>query len=101
MDATFDRLDQIAIAVARADASGFGVLSTGGKVYVALAPTMRHCFPRWTTRLPKRLPAWAQSRRHENSINKLNACVACIHNCSIARHVVDNWYSLYLFIGVP
>ena len=37
MDTTFDRLDQIAIAVARGDASGFGVLSTGEKVYVALA----------------------------------------------------------------
>ena len=37
MDATFDRLDQIAVAVARCNSSGFGVLSTGEKVYVALA----------------------------------------------------------------
>jgi hypothetical protein len=37
MDTTFYRLDQIAIAVASGDSSGFGVLSTGEKVYVALA----------------------------------------------------------------
>jgi hypothetical protein len=37
MDATFERLDTIAIAVARGDVTGVGVLSTGEKVYVALA----------------------------------------------------------------
>ena len=45
MDATFDRLDQIAIAVCKSH----------------LRPTVRHCFPRWTTRSPKRLPSWARN----------------------------------------
>lgn len=37
MDATFYRLDKIAIRVAQGDSSGVGVLSTGEKLYVALA----------------------------------------------------------------
>ena len=33
----FDRLDEIAVSLAKGDAADFGVLSTGEKVYVALA----------------------------------------------------------------
>ena len=35
-----------------------------------------------------------------NSIYKVKSCVGCIRNCSIARHIVNNWRSLYLFIGL-